>query len=46
MSKYTKVMLSEETYYRLQEHKLARGESIDMVLTRLLNKYEGLMPKC
>ena len=43
MSKYTKIQMSEETFERLQDCKLSKGETMDMLINRLLNKYEGLI---
>jgi predicted CopG family antitoxin len=43
MSRRTKVLVSDETYERLHSCKISRGESMDMLINRLLNKYEGVM---
>ena len=42
MSNYKSMVIRIETYERLQKAKISKGETIDYLLTRLLNKYEGL----
>lgn len=39
---YKTFTVSLETHARLQKAKLSKGETMDYLLTRLLNKYEGL----
>ena len=37
--KYTKIALSDENYERLHECKLTKGETMDALINRLINKY-------
>lgn len=37
---YTKIALSDETFDRLQQCKLSKGETMDALINRLINKYK------
>lgn len=43
MSRRTKLEISDETYERLHTHKISKGESMDMLINRLIEKYGGLI---
>lgn len=43
MTNYTKIYVGEKNYERLQSRKQSRGESMDSLIIRLLEKYDGVI---
>ena len=43
MTNYTNIYVGEKNYQRLQSRKQSQGESMDSLIIRLLEKYDGVI---